>query len=203
MVKQIFDKLINFLSEMFDKATVLISAILGFILSSIGYPKQVLVLIVGLIIFDTISKHYSIVVVNYGKFTIKNYFRAWKERNLTSRGMKNGFGTKALFYLPMLFLAHQASIIPELIGGTAISMVLYSIIIVIEGRSILENYEDAGFSKFSSIKKFFEKKEKDILSLSDEEASQGNKGLEIREGQEESVYSFWKGEENDEFGDKI
>jgi hypothetical protein len=95
-------------------------------------------------------------------FTLSNYRKAWKDKNLSSRGLKNGWGIKALFYLPILFFAHQASIIPEMLWGDVISNSIYTMLSIIEIRSLFENFEDAGYKNYSSILKFFSLKEKEI-----------------------------------------
>ena len=151
-----------------DKAVWLISFVLGGILTAIGYPKEVLVFIAYLIAIDLLSKWFSIVKVCYGDFTWKNYWKAWAEKKLTSRQLKNGLGVKAIVYLPILYVAQKASILPEIIGGQYASQLFYSLMIVIEGKSIMENFRDAGYTQANSFLKIFNQKEKALCEDSGE-----------------------------------
>lgn len=141
----------------------LFSVLLGALLTALGYPKEVLVFIVVLIIVDILTKHYSLVRAKYNTFTLRKYFTAWKERVLTSRGMKNGIGVKVILYTPVLYIAHKASVLPEIMYGQTISSVLYSFLIIIEVVSILENYVDAGHTNLIPFLKFFKKKQLELF----------------------------------------
>lgn len=133
---------------------------LGLLLTLIGYPKEVLVAIFVLMVFDTLTKFYSIVVINYGSFTFKNYRKAWKERNLSSRGLKTGWGIKVILYFPMLIFAEQFTI-----GKEAISNILYGVLLIVEFKSILENFEDCGCSNgiIKILLSFLKNKEKEMF----------------------------------------
>jgi len=110
-----------------------------------------------------LTKHYSITVINYRKFNLQNYIRAWQEKNLTSRAMKIGVGMKSILYLPLFYIAHQTSIIPEIIYGQTISSVLYSLLVIIESISVIENLVDCGHTKLIPFLSFFKKKEEEII----------------------------------------
>jgi hypothetical protein len=165
MLNMIASQANDFFQLITNKFVIMLGFVGGTVLTAIGYPKQVLFFILWLIVADTITKHYSIVVINYKEFTLGNYRRAWKDKNLSSRGLKNGWGIKGLFYFPILFFAHQASILPEIIWGEIISNTIYSMLSIIEMRSIFENFEDAGYKRYSSVFKF--------ISLKEDEMSKG------------------------------
>lgn len=198
MINMLFENACKFMNLAFNKVVMGLSLVFGTILSAIGYPKQVLGFILILTIIDTATKHYSIVKINYNAFTLKNYLRAWKDRNLTSRGLKNGLGIKTILYLPVLFVAHQVSILPEIIWGKEISNILYSLIAIIEFRSILENFEDCGAKGLSSILKFIKGKEEALITASNEDVKNGTNNTEI------SVEGNNQGEDDqNDFGDRI
>ncbi len=184
MTNIFFNSITEFINLICNKAILGLSLVFGIILSAIGYPKQVLAFILFLTIIDTLTKHYSIVRINYGKFTLQTYCKAWKERKLTSRGLKNGLGIKTILYLPVLFVAHQVNILDEIMFGHEISNSLYSLLAIIEFRSILENFEDCGVRVLSGILKFIKVKEKSL-----------SEGDTIAPEQSE--------DEKDEFGDGI
>lgn len=156
----------------------LVSLIVGTLGTALGYPKQVLIVILIAIILDTLTKWYSIVTVNYKQFTLPNFFKAWKDKNLTSRALKNGVGSKTIMYLPVLYLAHQASILPQIIGGVTMSNVLYTIILLIEGISIIENFIDCGYTGLTPILNFFKKKQEEVTGTPLITPAQNNQGDE-------------------------
>ena len=145
------------------------SFLLGAFLSAIGYPKEVLSFIFWLVIIDLITKQYSIVVVKFGSFTVRTYLDGWRQRVLTSRGLKDGLGVKALLYTPILYIAHKMSIVQELMFGSALSSVLYSLLIIIEIISILENFDDAGHKEVAPLVRLFKKKKGEITGEGEEE----------------------------------
>ncbi|WP_336786969.1 phage holin family protein [Paenibacillus sp. MMO-177] len=163
MWKTVLSQFLEMLHSMFNHAVLLLSFVLGVFLSAIGYPKEVLSFIFWLIIIDLCTKHYSIVVMNYGRFSIGNYISGWRDRHLTSRGMKNGVGVKALLYTPILFIAHKLSIVPEVVFGGAMSNILYSLLMIIEIISILENLGDAGHKEVKPLVQLFKRKKKELL----------------------------------------
>lgn len=148
----------------FNKAVLLPSVILGMILTAIGYPKSILMFITTLVVIDTITKVYAVVKKHYENVTLKNFLYACSTNKISSKNMKNGLGVKAFFYLVVLYMAHQASIHAEIMGGEYISSVLYSLLFVIEGKSITENLRDCGYNGLNSILKFFDNKEDELVN---------------------------------------
>lgn len=165
--ESLFELLINglkhYMQIIFNRSVLIISMIVGVILTAIGYPKGVLAFIITLVVIDTLTKHCSIVIQNYGRITLKNILTACFTNKISSKYMKSGLGVKAFFYLIFLYMAHQVSIYPEIIGGSYISNVLYSILFVIEGKSITENLIDCGYKGFEPILKFFDNKENELI----------------------------------------
>ncbi len=154
----------HYLQLFFNKTILFLSILLSIIFTAIGYPKGILVFILTLVIIDTLTRHCAIVIQNYGKITLKNFLSACFTNKISSKYMKNGLGVKAFFYLIFLYMAHQASIHPEIIGRSYISNVLYSILFIIESKSITENLIDCGYQGFESILKFFTSKENELIN---------------------------------------
>lgn len=153
----------HYINIIWDKTIIFMSVILGIFLSAIGYPKSILAFIVTLVIADTIIKLFAITKQHYKKLTFNNFIIACFTNKISSKNMKNGLGVKAFFYLIFLYIAHQVSIIPEIIGGEYVSNVIYSLLFVIEGKSILENLIDYGFKQLKPLLKYFKTKENEIL----------------------------------------
>lgn len=151
----------------FNKTVMAISVILGSLLTAIGYPKEVLAFILVLIIIDIATKQYSIVKKEYKNYTIKNYFKAWKERKLTSRALKNGIGVKTLLYLPILYVAHTACRLEEIVFGDVIANTLYTLLVVIEASSIIENFTDCGYTQLIPFLKYLRSKEESLTKSDD------------------------------------
>jgi len=146
------------------------SLVLGIFLSAIGYPKEILIFIAALVVIDVLTKHYSIVVINYKVFSFANYYKAsFIDKKITSKAMRVGTSVKAVCYLPILYIANQASIIPEIFGGQQISMIFYSWLVIIEIKSILENLHDCGSTFVDPLLRLINKKKKQIESEIDKE----------------------------------
>ena len=164
------EHLFNNIRYLFNEVILIISVFFGFVLSHIGYPKEAILFIFTLCIIDIISKWYSIVVINYKCFTFLNFISAWKDKNLSSRAIKNGIGVKVFIYTPILFIAHKTTLIPELYYRELISNTLYSMLILIESISILENLVDSGFDRIKPILDFFKKKQSQLIDNAPEVA---------------------------------
>lgn len=166
IIKQIQDTL----SVLFDKTTLFLSTIIGIFLSAIGFPNEIVVFVIILIALDIIIKQYSVVVMNYKYFTFHNYFKAWKDRKLTSRQMKHGIGVKTILYVPVLYIAHQFTIIPEILGGNVVSHIMYTALILTEIASIFESFNDCGYSQVLPLLKIIKSKQKELI----EDVERGN-----------------------------
>ncbi|WDV47034.1 phage holin family protein [Clostridiaceae bacterium M8S5] len=164
MMLEIIDCGSNIFKLCFSKSIWILGSILGIILSEIGYPKEVLIFIVTLIVIDLLSKQYSIIIKNYGKFTISLFYKGWKDKHLTSRALKNGICVKVFLYLPVLYTAHKCSILFEVVYGKTISNILYTVLVLVELTSILENCIDSGFTNLKPILKFLKHKQDNIVS---------------------------------------
>lgn len=180
-MEAIYSHFIDFCKLFFNRTLWIVSILLGTCLSAIGYPKQVLVFIMTLSVMDIVTKHYSIVTLNYGYFSIGNYFRAWRDKNLTSRAMKTGLGIKVMLYSFVLYVAHQVSVLPEIMYSGSISNTLYTMVMLIETISISENFVDCGYKGFALFLQFFKGRHAQIFTntQSIEGASKGEGNDEL------------------------
>lgn len=163
MLLEVFNCAVDIIQLCLNKGIWLLGTVLGIVLSEIGYPKEILIFIVTLIVFDLISKQYSIVMKSYKRFTIALYFQGWKDKHLTSRSLKNGICVKVLLYLPVLYTANKCSVLPQIVYGSTISNILYTILALVELTSILENFIDAGFTNLKPLLKFLKHKQDEII----------------------------------------
>jgi hypothetical protein len=173
MWNEIFQQGYDITIRFFDKGILFLSTIIGVFLSSIGYPKQVIAFVVGLTILDIITKQISQVIINYKLFTLRNYFKAWKDKFLTSRQLKNGICVKVILYGFVLYSAHQLSVIPEIYLGKEISGVLYTALCLIEISSVFENFDDSGAKGLKPFLNFFRDKQKQVLGDVEEKVKEG------------------------------
>jgi len=147
----------------FDKGILLLSFIFGIFLGAIGYPKQIIIFIAVLTLIDVLTKHLSLVIVNYGCLSFSNYTKAWKEKVLTSRQLKNGICVKTIMYSCLLYISNQLCIIDGIIFGKEISGILYSAIALVEISSVLENGIAMGNSSFIPMLDFIKNKQKQLF----------------------------------------
>lgn len=145
------------------KGGLILSFILTTFLALIGYPKQVIYFIMTLIVVDVITRWMSEVYKEYGAFSFSLFIKSWEDKILTSKKLKNGLFIKIFFYAIILLMAHQCSVVEEIYFGAAISNFLYSILIILDCISIIENMIDCGFSKFKLILKFFNRKKDELI----------------------------------------
>lgn len=167
----IIDQMLCLIREFYNLMVVSVSLIFGVFLSAIGYPKQVIVFILTLCLIDIASKWYAIVVSKYGYFSINNFVNSWVCKHLNSRAIKNGIGVKLFIYVPMLYIAHKTSIIDEMYFGEVISNTLYSLLMLIETISILENLVDSGLDRLKPVLRFFNRKQDELCGKDDEVVS--------------------------------
>lgn len=151
---EIYQQFLDIIFRFFDKGIILLSILGSIFLSAIGFPKEIITFIFFLTIIDIVTKHLSIVVVNYGSFSLSNYAKAWQDRYLTSRQLKNSLCIKIILYSGLLYISHQLSIIDGILLGKEISCVLYNAIILIEISSILESFIDMGLTGLKPILDF-------------------------------------------------
>ena len=147
---------------LFNKVIFIISLIFGVFLSAIGYPKEIFVFILTLVILDLLIKQYSIVVIKYNSFSLNNYKQAWVDRHLTSRAIKNGISVKTILYSPMLYIANTIGLLPQVLFGSAISNVLYTLLILTEVSSILESLIESGNTNLIPFMKFINRKKDEV-----------------------------------------
>ncbi len=166
--ENLFELLVNgfkhYVELIFNKTILFLGVIFGLILTAIGYPKSVLAFIVTLVVIDTLTKFGAITKEHYKNITLKNFLCACFTNKISSKNMKNGLGVKSFFYLIFLYMAHQAGIHVEIIGGEYISNVLYSLLFIIESKSITENLRDCGYNGLNSLLKFFDNKENELIN---------------------------------------
>jgi hypothetical protein len=163
MWNEIYQQFVDIIVRFFDKGVLLLSLIFGAFLSIIGYPKQVIVFIVALTLIDIITKHISEVIFNYKLLNWHNYIKAWQDRILTSRQLKNGICVKVILYSCILYIANQLGIIPEILFGSEISGILYSLLCFVEISSILENAIHSGRTELIPLYNFFKNKQKEVI----------------------------------------
>lgn len=159
----IFNKLYLIWHYLFEKGGLIFSFLLTSFLAAIGFPKQVIIFIIVLVILDILSRWVAEVIKAYGKFDFLLFLKAWKHKKLNSKKLKRGLFLKVFFYSILLYIAHQCSICNELIFNNLISNFLYSILIVLDCISICENATDAGFDNINPIHKYLIKKKDDLL----------------------------------------
>lgn len=167
---EILNKLEQVWNQLILKGGIILSAILALFLTAIGFPKSVIYFILFLMIADILTRWFSIIYSKYGKFNLSNFYQAWKEHILNSKKLKAGFFVKVFFYAILLVIAHQASIVPELAFGQVISNFMYSMIIILDAISVIENIIDCGFHQFSPLLKFFKNRKSEIIKPFDDNA---------------------------------
>lgn len=167
MLDAIFQKICSVWDYMVVKGGLVISFLLSTFLTAIGYPSQAIIFIVSLIVIDILTRFHTEIYKHYGYFTIKLFFKGWKEKVLTSRKLKNGLFTKIFFYSIILYIAHQTSIIEQLYFGQFISNFLLSSIIVLDLISIFENLSDSDVLQAKFIKQFLEKQRDKLMEKDD------------------------------------
>lgn len=160
---EIYQQASDIVARFLDKGIFLLSLIGSVFLSAIGFPKQIIVFIVALTIIDILTKHLSIVIVNYSSLSFSNYFKAWKDKVLTSRQLKNGIAVKTILYSSILYIANQLGIIDGILFGKQISGILYSSIVFVEVSSVLENLIAMGGTGLIPLLDYVKHKQKQIF----------------------------------------
>lgn len=153
-----------YIQLLFNKTIWLLSFLFGIVLTAIGYPKDIVVFIVMLVIIDTITKQCAIIKKHYGKINFKNFLKACITNKISSKLMKTGLGVKVSFYLIFLYIAHQIRFMPEIIGNVLISNTFYSLLVIIETKSISENFLLCGYKKIKPLLNFLNIKEEEIIN---------------------------------------
>lgn len=162
MDKGMLEQALELLQYLTNGVLWVFSIVFSTILTQIGYPKESIIFIVTLVSIDLLSKQYAIVRENYSSFSIRLYGKAWMEKKLTSRQLKNGLGVKSILYLPLLYMAHQASVIKEFMFGDTVSQVIYTMLMLIEMASIFENLRDAGHIEVNTLLKLVKSKQSEL-----------------------------------------
>ena len=162
-MNEILGKLEQVWNYLFVKGGIIFTALLTLLFSAIGFPKSIIYFIIFLIVADVLTRWFAIVYKNYGKFNLYYFFSAWKEQELNSKKLKIGFFTKVFFYAILLTISHQASVVSELVFGDVISNFMYSMIVILDIISILENMIESGYSKLQPILNFFSKKKDELI----------------------------------------
>jgi len=165
---ELYQQGVDIIVRFFDKTILLLSFIFGIFLSQIGFPKEILLFICILTIIDLITKHLSIVVVNYGSLSLKNYKQGWIDQKLTSRQLKNGVCLKVILYSFALYIANQMLIIDGILFGKEVSGIIYSALVFVELASILENGINCGCSGLSPFLNYIKNKQKEIFNIKED-----------------------------------
>jgi len=172
MWNEIWYQALEVITRFFDKGILILSIIGSIFLSAIGFPKQIIFFIVALTLIDIVSKHISIVIVNYGSLSFANYTKAWKEKILTSRQLKNGISVKTIMYASLMYIAHQLGIIEDIMFGKQISYIIYNSIVLVEISSVLENGIVMGGTWLIPIRDFIKNKYKQLFEIKSEEVKE-------------------------------
>ena len=154
----------HYIQIFYNKTLWLLSFLFGAILTAIGYPKDIVVFIVILVVIDTITKQCAIVKKHYGKINFINFLKACITNRISSKSMKIGLGVKIFFYLIFLYIAHQVGFMSEIIGQKIISNTFYSLLFLIETKSIGENLLECGYNKIKPLLDFLNIKEDEIIN---------------------------------------
>lgn len=143
----------NMVNNYIDKMHLFFSLVLTVFLTAIGWHNhyEIVSFLVNLAILDIITKHISITIQAYKRFTIFNYFKAWKEKYLTSRKFRIGFFVKLFTYSVAFFIANKAQGLEQIFNGQLIANLIYSGIFVAEISSLGENFRDMGVKLFKNI----------------------------------------------------
>lgn len=169
-MKDLILQMLQLGKNFFNETIIFFSFIFGFILDQIGYPKEIVIVIVVLSIADVLSKWYSVTVINSGRFNLTNLYITWlKDRKLTSEKFRVGITAKVFFYGILLYVAHRLVFCSEIIGGEFISAVIYTSLFLTEVISILENMTICGFYSFEPFLNFFRKKQNEVLEVDDDD----------------------------------
>lgn len=162
-----FEQLITSGKHFFDSSILFLGTILGSLLAQIGYPKQIVLIILFLCVADILTKWFSVTTINCGRFSLYNMYKTWiLDRKLSSEKFRIGTTAKFTLYLILLYPAHQLMYCEnEVIGFSLISSVIYTIILLIELSSIIENFNDAGYTRLNGLLKWLRGKENDLLEI--------------------------------------
>lgn len=167
MWQEVLDQSYQTLTLLFNKGIFFTSVLFGTFLSAIGYPKEVFLFILILVLIDLITKQYSIVVSNFKSFSLRNYKQAWINKNLTSRQIKNGITIKIILYSPILYISNKLGVIPEILYGSVISNILYTMLVLTEISSIFENFIECGYTGLIPFLKFINNKKDKLVEDED------------------------------------
>jgi len=169
-MNEIFGSMGGLIKSLFDWSILMVSMVLTLFLKAIGYPSQIVYLICFLIVCDVLTRWYAEVKKKYGYFNMANFIKSWgEEKVLTSKKLKSGVFAKIFIYSIILILANMSIINHQLFFGLGekVGYFLYSCIVSLDTISILENFVNAGYSKFKPIlkglKNLFNKKKNEFL----------------------------------------
>ena len=163
LVLQIFQLTKHF----FNETILFLSVVFSFILSQIGYPKEIVIVITVLCVVDIFSKWYSVTVINKGKFTFIGFLLTWfKDRKLSSEKLRIGTTAKVFFYGFLLYVAFKLTLCTEdVIFANFISNVIYTSLFLTELISVGENLILCGQVQLKPFTNFFKKKQNEILDI--------------------------------------
>lgn len=144
---------LNTWNNFINDAHVIFSLILATFLTAIGWNNYYAVVsfLVNLAVLDIITKHIGLTIISYGKFSIKNYFKAWQNKILTSSKFKVGFFIKVVCYSILFYIANQVQISTEIFQGNIVANLIYSGIFIAEVSSLGENFRDMGFKQIGNL----------------------------------------------------
>ena len=163
LVLQIFQLTKHF----FNETIMFLSVVFSFILTQIGYPKEIVIVITVLCIVDVLSKWYSVTVINKNCFSLIGFLQTWFiDRKLSSEKFRIGSTAKIFFYGFLLYLAHRLTLCTDdLIFSNLFSNVIYTSLFLTEAISIIENLTNCGVSQLKPFINFFKKKQNEILDI--------------------------------------
>jgi len=168
---EIYNQAMDLCIRFFDKTVILLSLILGSFLGAIGYSKSIVLFVAIISIVDIFTKHISLVFANYDYFSLSTYRKAWEDKILTSRELKNGVFCKTAMYSFLLYVSHQLTIIPEIFLGNEASGIIYTAVCIVEISSIIENFIVMGGTGLIPLLQYFKNKLKMIPDIKESEKS--------------------------------
>lgn len=127
---------------------------LSVVLAFLGLDQSVSHFILILVIADLLTKWYSLVVRNYGSFSVANLIMAFHKGVINSHRLRKGVFGKLFMYCVMIFIAsrlHSKDVSSVVILADYISQFIYTTLVISEVLSILENFRDCGHSIAEAI----------------------------------------------------
>ena len=139
----------HFSNRVISKEVLVLSSEIALIFTLLGFDRSVTKFIFLLVLTDLLTKWYSLVVRNYGSFKIQNVLRAFHDGIINSNRLRKGVFGKVLMYIVLVAIASgldHPEIKNLILLSSYMSQFIYSVLVVSEVMSVLENFRDCGHS---------------------------------------------------------